>query len=327
MLISLKNYFYLTSLSIALFACQISSLEILNSKESFLKSQPNYESYLALEYLNFSQKLLTVDDKKNSEYFAKKGLDSFYGKDIIPENPLNWHVDENQIKEMIFMQKRIEEISNITTLRIQLPIQLAHLHYLYDCWISKESRGIFSVDEIANCRITFSKLIEEIEIFHNELKKDKTPKTKIIEDKFDRFEIAFDAQNSNLNDQSTLQLLTLIEHLKKIKGEYNLILVGNSDDNSNTLASQNLANSRINCVKDYLIANGILQNLININYEGEDLPDIVTNDLVENKFNRIVGIYVFYNGNNSKFYPLPLLQNLYLKDEISKSRKKRGITE
>lgn len=325
MLISLKNYFCFTSLIILAFACQNSSLEILKTNESILKSEPVFESYLALEYLNFSQKLLSVNDKKNSQYFAKKGLDTFLRKDIIPENPLNWQVDENQIKEMIFMQKRMEEINNIKNLRIQLPIQLAHLHYLYDCWISKESKGIFAGDEIANCRITFSKLIEEIESFHNELKKDKTPKTKIIEDKFDRFEVFFDAQNANLNDQSSKQLLGIIEHLKKIKGEYNLILVGNSDDNSNSLSSQNLANARINCVKNYLLANGISQDLININYEGEDLPDIVTSDLEENKINRLVGVYVFYNSSNFKSYPLPLLQNLYLRDEISKSRIKRGI--
>jgi outer membrane protein OmpA-like peptidoglycan-associated protein len=325
MLISLKNYFCLTSFIILAFACQNNSLEILKTNESILKSEPVFESYLALEYLNFSQKLLSVADNKNSEYFAKKGLDTFFRKDIVPENPLNWQVDENQIKEMIFMQKRMEEINNIKSLRIQLPIQLAHLHYLYDCWISKESKGIFAGDEIANCRITFSKLIEEIESFHNELKKDKTPKTKIIEDKFDRFEVFFDAQNANLNDQSSKQLLAIIEHLKKIKGEYNLILVGNSDDNSNSLASQNLANARINCVKNYLLANGISQDLININYEGEDLPDIVTSDLEENKINRLVGVYVFYNSSNFTSYPLPLLQNLYLRDEISKSRLKRGI--
>ena len=171
MLISLKNYFCFTSLIILAFACQNNSLEILKNNESILKSEPVFESYLALEYLNFSQKLLAVNDKKNSQYFAKKGLDTFLRKDIIPENPLNWQVDENQIKEMIFMQKRMEEINNIKSLRIQLPIQLAHLHYLYDCWISKESKGIFAGDEIANCRITFSKLIEEIESFHNELKK------------------------------------------------------------------------------------------------------------------------------------------------------------
>jgi len=309
------------------FACRNNSLDILNSKESILKSEPVYESYLALEYLNFSRKLKTIKDEENSEYFAKKGLETFMRKDILPENPLRWKVDNKQIKEMIFMQKRMEEIDSISSLRVQLPIQIAHLHYLYDCWISKESKPIFAGDDLANCRVTFSKLLEEIETFYVESKKDKTPKTKIIEEKFDRFEIAFDAQNSNLNDQSSKQLLGVLDHLKNVKGEYNFLLVGNGDDNSNSLINQNLAKDRVNVVKNYLIANGVVENLISINYEGEDMPDIVTNDSQDNKINRIVGVYIFYQGNNFSPYPLPLLQNLYLRDQISKTRKQRGLQD
>jgi len=325
MLITLKKYFCILLLIILVFACQNNSLEILNSKESILKSEPVYESYLALEYLNFSRRLKIIKDEKNSEYFAKKGLETFMRKDILPENPLKWQVDNNQIKEMIFMQKRMEEINSIASLRVQLPIQIAHLHYLYDCWISKESKAIFLGDEIANCRVTFSKLLEEIESFYVESKKDKSPKTKIVEDKFDRFEIAFDAQNSNLNDQSSKQLLEVLDHLKKVKGVYNLLLVGNGDDNSNSLINQNIANDRINAVKNYLIANGVVDNLITISYEGEDLPDIVTNDSQDNKINRIVAIYIFYQGNNFSPYPLPILQNLYLREQISNARKQRGL--
>ncbi len=326
MLINLKKYFFILPIMLLTCSCKNNSLTILSSKESILKSETAYESYLALEYLNFSRRLQLINDKKNSEYFAKKGLETYMHKDILPENPLKWQVDNKQIKGMIFMQKRMEEINAIASLRVRLPIQMAHLHYLYDCWISKESKAIFAGDEIANCRVTFSKLLEEIESFHIESKKDKLPKTKIIENKFDRFEIAFDAQNSNLNDQSDKQLLTVLDHLKKVKGEYNLLLVGNGDNNSNSLINQNIANDRINTVKNYLIANGVLDDLISINYEGEDLPDIVTNDSLYDKINRIVSIYVFYQGKNFSPYPLPLLQNLYLRDQISKARDQRGLT-
>ncbi len=325
MLISLKKYFSILPLMLLIISCQKSSLEILVEKESILKSEPVYESYLALEYLNFSRRLLAIDDKKTSAYFANKGLEIFMRKDIVPENPLNWQADHNQIKEMIFMQKRMEEIDSLSSLRFQLPIQIAHLHYLYDCWISKESKSIFLGDDIANCRVTFSKLIEEIESYANDLKKDKTPKTKIIEDRFDRFEIAFDAQSSNFNDKSSINLSEVLSHLQKINGEYNLILVGNGDDNSNSLINQNLANDRLNNVKNYLINNGVVEHLISINYEGENLPDIVTNDLVENKINRVVAIYVFYQGKNFTSYPLPILQNLYLRDQISKAREQKGL--
>jgi outer membrane protein OmpA-like peptidoglycan-associated protein len=307
-------------------SCQtFNSFDQLNALESSIKTEPVYESYLALEYLNFSRKLLSVKDKKTSEYFAKKGLDSFARKDIIPENPLNWKADENQIKEMIFMQKRLEEISSIPSIRINLPIQLAHLTYLYDCWISKESSPIFASDEISFCKNTFSKLIEEMENYFIENKKDKTPKTKIIENQFQRFAINFDIENSNLNQKAIEDLDIALEYLLKIKGDFNIMLTGNGDNNDNSLLTQNLARDRINNVKSYLIANGVIENLIDIYYEQENLPDIVTNDSVEYKFNRTVAIYIFNGKKYSNSYPLPILQNQYLKEQIKKVKEKRGI--
>lgn len=325
MLKIIRKFPILISIIFVISACKTNNLGLLSTKEATLKSEPNYQSYLALEYLNFSRKLLAVEDKKTSEYFAKKGLDTFERQDIIPENPLKWNADSKQIKEMIFMQKRLEEINSITSLRTQLPIQMAHLHYLYDCWISRESQEIFAGEEIANCRITFSKLLEEIETFYSQSKIDKTAKTQISEDRFDRFEVSFDIENSNLNDQSTKQIKTIFDHLKSVKGQYNLIIVGNADDNTDNLINQNLAKDRMITVKNYLIANGVVDHLISLNYEGEDLPDIVTSDLVANKINRNVAVYVFYNQSNFNQYPLPLLQNLYLKDQIKKTRDSRGL--
>ncbi|GDX36026.1 hypothetical protein LBMAG18_05370 [Alphaproteobacteria bacterium] len=305
---------------------QISKLEELNSKESLIKSEPVFESYLALEYLNFARKLRNVKDFKNSEYFAKKGLDAFIRKDIIPENPINFATDNTQIKEMVFMQKRLEEINSINSLRINLPIQLAHLHYLYDCWIIKESSNIFVSEDLAYCKTTFSKLLEEIENYYHDTKKDKTVKTQIIETKFDRFEINFDIQSSNINDKEAEELSKIINYLKKFKGEYSIILLGSADDNKDNLLNQNLIRDRINTVKNYLLANGVIDYQISVNYDGEDLPDIVTSDSLNYKINRNVSIYIINQGKeNASSYPLPLLQNLYLKEQIRLGKERRGL--
>lgn len=305
---------------------QITYLEELSSKESLMKSEPVFESYLALEYLNFARKLRNVKDFKNSEYFAKKGLNTFMRKDVIPENPINFATDNSQIKEMIFMQKRLEEINSITTLRVNLPIQLAHLHYLYDCWISKESSSAFISEDLAYCKTTFSKLMTEMENYYYQTKKDKTVKTEFIEAKFERFEINFDIQSSNISDKETDQLTKVINHLKKFKGEYSIILVGNADDNKDNLLNQNLIRDRINTVKNYLLANGVIDYQISVNYDGENLPDLVTNDSLNYKLNRNVAIYVINQGKeNASSYPLPLLQNLYLKEQIAQAKEKRGL--
>ena len=71
LLISCKNY-----------------LPILASKESELKIKGDYDSYLALEYLVFSNKLEKIKDNKSANHFAKKALKISQGKEYVPENPL-----------------------------------------------------------------------------------------------------------------------------------------------------------------------------------------------------------------------------------------------
>lgn len=322
----MKIYHYYSIIFLILFACAgLNYQQILASQEQNLKTRGGFESYLALEYLGFSRRLDGVKDVNTSEYFAKKGLDIANGKPFIPENPLNWKADISRVEELVFMQKKLEILLGNQSLIYQMPIQMAHLSYLYDCWASKESKAIFVADELSHCRVSFSKLVDEVEIYLEEMSKDRSPPTKVTIPEFTRFEILFDAESYILNDKSTRAMVEVIDFLLQVRGKFRILITANPDNNLKIAYNQSLIKNRVAVVKNYLIKNGIDENIIEERIETEDFPDIIANDEIVNHLNRSVGIYVIKGDADFKPYPLPLLQNILYKDQVEKARLERGV--
>jgi outer membrane protein OmpA-like peptidoglycan-associated protein len=309
------------------FSCaqQSSYLSLLSGQEPMLRSQSRYSSYLALEYLAFSRKLISAQDEKSSEYFAKKGRESALGLHVIPENPLKWKADQAQMTEMILMQKRLEDVLVASQIKTYLPIQAAHLTYLYDCWIARESTAIFRADELAQCRVRFTKLLSEIESYIDESKKDKTEKVQIIEPDFERFEIDFDLDIAKVNDEGAKDLVSFLKYLKSLNGRYKILLVGNADRSGKELYNEGLAVKRADTIYNYLIKNGVPRDFIEVRSKGEDFPDIITKDSTTNQLNRNVAIYVLKGYGSFSSYPLPLLENIVYKKEVEGAREERGL--
>ena len=87
----MKFKFFFVTFLLLLCSCEkIIYQQILANREQDLKSRGGYESYLSLEYLDFSRRLTMVKDLDASEYFAKKGLDIMSGKTFIAEGFKNF---------------------------------------------------------------------------------------------------------------------------------------------------------------------------------------------------------------------------------------------
>jgi len=322
----MKFSFFFGTFLFLLCSCEkIIYQQVLANREQDLKSRGGYESYLSLEYLDFSRRLSVVNDLEASEYFAIKGLDIMSGKTFIAEDPIFWKADKSMIEEWILMQKKLEILLNNKNLIFQMPIQMAHLSYLYDCWASKESKDLFRADELGHCRVSFGKLIDEIEIYLEEMTKNKSPDVKIVEPEFSRFEIIFDAENYLLNDKANKVMIEIVDYLNKFRGKFKILITANPDNAIKALYNQTLVKNRVDIVKNYLVKNGIDENSIEERIESEDFPDIIANDDIKNQINRSVGIYVLRGDSDFKPYPLPLLQNLLYKAQIEKARKERGL--
>lgn len=294
------------------------------ANENALRAQGTFNAYLALEYLDFSRNLAAGKNKKDAAYFLAKSKRVAEDKVIVPENPLDWGADPTQVEELVAMQKRLDVVST-PQMQNQLPIQTAHLTYLYDCWAAKESKPIFKASELAKCRGRFYKLLEEIEFYIEKQKEDLQPLTKITEPEFKRFEIFFDLSSFKLNDKANKDFQEMLDYLMSMKGDYRLLLVGSADRTGKELLNQNLALKRVYVVKNYLIRNGVTEDLMETRAFGEDFPDIITARGVQEQSNRVVSIYVLKGAKSFDTFPLPLIENFVYREGIEKARKERGL--
>jgi outer membrane protein OmpA-like peptidoglycan-associated protein len=302
------------------------NLEILSTSEPILKTKKSYNYYLALEYLQYSRSFYVAKKTSDGEYFAGKGIQAMNAEMLIPESPVKWKADKMQIEEMLLMQKRLEVVLGESHLKNDIPIQLAHLTYLYDCWISRESKEIFRNADLAYCKSRFGKLIDEIERYiDSEKAVAMQPKVEIKELEFERFEILFDAESVKLNSKAEMDIIAALKYITSLSDQYRVLVVGNADHPDLSIANKNLANNRAVIVRDYLTKNGINKSIIEMRLMGEDFPDVIAKDFENNQANRKVGIYVMKGVDSFTAVPLAAVKNdIYVK-KVKEARKARGL--
>jgi outer membrane protein OmpA-like peptidoglycan-associated protein len=181
-------------------------------------------------------------------------------------------------------------------------------------------------DELSHCRVNFGKLIDEIQTYLEENKKNKIPDVQIVAPEFSRFEIIFDAENYLLSDKENKAMIEIMDYLNSLKGKFRILITANPDNAMKISQNRALIINRINVVKNYLIKNGVEENSIEERIESEDFPDIIASEDIKNQINRSVGIYVLRGQGDFKPYPLPLLQNLLYKAQVEKARSEQGLT-
>ena len=298
------------------------SLSDLSMRENKLRQEKFYSSYLALEYLQLSRALLQNQNYSDSEHFAKKGLAASIGLDSIPESPYKWNVGPDQFEDLTVARKRYEAISSIE-LKSLLPIQMAHLTFLYDCWIAKESKPAFRLGEMKKCKGRYYKLVEEMEYFVENAGK-RPPETKIVERKVDRYLIIFDFDKYKITSAAKKRINKAINKIDDLDGDYRVVLVGNADSVGKDLYNERLSLKRAKAVEGLLRKNGVPKEVMDIRIQGESYPDLVTLDNTRQRFNRSVEIYVAQGFESIKDVPLPVLFNDAYRKEILAEKKKRG---
>jgi outer membrane protein OmpA-like peptidoglycan-associated protein len=308
------------------FSCsQINYFKNLSDMQRSLKTRGGYSSYLALEYLEFSRSFYVAKDSRNGDYFAKKGFEVSRGYNVFPESPIKWKADKAQVEEMILMQRRMEMILNEPQAKDYIPIQLAHLTYLYDCWISRESKELFRISDLGQCTPRFYKLLEELERYIDSSKKYEGSDVVIKTPEFRRFEILFDHNSFKTTDAGRQGIIDALDYITTVNEPYRVLVVGSADEFSGSIYDKNLAFKRAENVREYMIKNGVDESFIEIRSIGEDFPDIITKDGEIKQANRKVGIYVLRGSGSFLDNPLPAVKNQIYKEEIKEVREQRGI--
>lgn len=132
---------------LALPGCMTYSLEEL--RHTTPKGTP-FQTALAKLYLDFAASEEKDYDWFSSMHFADKGLKAAYGKDVVPEDPANWHIP---VAVMPDLQKARETLlAAMTPSVIEVRPQLAaEAQFYFDCWVEQQEEN-WQMDDIAYCR-------------------------------------------------------------------------------------------------------------------------------------------------------------------------------
>ncbi len=303
----------------------VNNLQDLASREQELKARETLNGYMALEYLQYSRDLANKYNWRDSDYFSRKGIKAAHNQNIFPEVPEEWDLDDSQIEEATLAREKLIKLFYNPKATQTLPIQLAHLHLLYDCWISREKEP-WQLADMARCKILFFRLDDEINKYLEDQKPTKEIKIiEIKEPKFTRFDIYFDLDLYNFNNKADKTFTELFQHLESLNGDYRILVVGSADRLGKKLYNDALARKRAVAVQTRLVKNGVPEDLIETKSLGADSPEILTKEDDQNKSNRVVGVYILKGKDSLSKIPLPLIDNYIYKQEILKTRKQRGV--
>lgn len=317
---------FIIAISFTLLSCA-SNLDNLTKKEGQLKSIHNFNGYLALEYMQYSRNLANQHLQHDSRYFAKKGLLASQNKPPLPETTDQWHLDVSQIDEATVARQKLLNLLYNPEATKELPIQLAHLQLLYDCWISTAQEPT-QIASTGKCKVLFYRLNKEMDDYLENLHKPKKD-VKVFAIKapeFTRFDVYFDLNSYKFNSAADKTFSELFQYLGSLNGDYKIMLVGGADRLGKKLYNDIIAKRRVQNSLDRLVKNGIAQNLIIVKSFGPDNPEIITVDNQQNKNNRRVSIYVL-KGQKEDLdkMPLPLIDNYVYTKEVNQAKQQRGV--
>lgn len=109
--------------------------------------------------------------------------------------------------------------------------------------------------------------------------------------------VYFDTDKYNLREESKQTIDNILDTLL----EFNIVkitIIGNTDNDADSLYNVKLSENRSESVKNYLIKNGINEKIIKSNYFGEDKPIAPNNDDEGKQMNRRVDIVFIFKYKN-----------------------------
>lgn len=287
----------------------------LEGKRDKIIDRTDFNGYLAMKYLEYSQYKAERNDWKNSNYFADKGLRASRDKIVNPENPEEWEsrfiLQTTNLKDFKNARMDLMYILKNQKSKEGYPLETANLQFLYDCWLSEES-VYKKFDQVSKCKVKFFVLLDymqnELEFEDKREEKDLKASEYLAGKQYIKegveYNVYFDFDSYKLNRNANQTIILLLNFLKTMNGDYQLVLEGHTDRVGKKLYNESLARKRVLTVKNKLKKNGVPEDVFAIISSGEDNPKIITKDEQREKLNRRVSIKV--KTINEDFSPIPV---------------------
>ena len=296
------------------------STSIVNRLKNIPREGTNFTNNLSNEYEKFAiYEIEEMVDEIDSRYFALKGIRSAQGIIVPPENPNNWKIAKEELKEIIESYNLLLSLLS-TDLKDDEPKLLAKTQVSFDCWIEQQEEN-WQTEHIALCRNNFKKNISKLSslLENKNIAKENTKVDKVkVEDK-DKTNMKSSKTDADIQNQvnsttsadirekiisviyfnfdsSTIkkdETSKLIDVFKNYKENTGIILEGHTDSSGPKNYNFKLSEKRAANVMKFLVENGINKNNITLKALGENKLQIITGDGVRESKNRRVEIIYF----------------------------------
>ena len=263
----LTRYLSMFAGATLLAGCIGQDVELLNNTEAV--GSP-FTQQLAAEYRDLANfEAFEMEDWRDAEFFARKGLAAAAGENVEPSVLADWNIPEQFLPELTDARGRLVGALNGGA-RDTFPVEAAIAQAKFDCWVEQQEENI-QPDHIAACRDEFYAALAIIE---------GVPPvgeaTYFVFFDFDQSTITVDAQtviNEVLADWAA-------------QGNPGITVVGHTDRSGTPAYNLGLSQRRANAVSAALQGGGVPAGAIATDALGESAPLVPTPDGVREPSNR-----------------------------------------
>lgn len=290
------------------------------------KTQPKgskFHTYLAKEYLNFSEEEAYAYDWFDSSHFARKGKKLAKGEYIPPENLMEWNIDKDSFA--IMHQAREYLIDVLTAdVMVSYPKDAAKLQFFFDCWVEQQEEA-WQDTHIAYCREKFYDKLDaiysrissdkEADILHKKQEAERLRQAMIAQKMAEEKEkiklnpveeevlaeykttvmrsVYFKYNDYNLNKSSKKVISKMARKLAG-RDDYSITINGYADRSGREEYNMSLSRKRALEAKGLFVENGAAEENIAVFAFGEISGMVETSDGTAEAANRIVEIILEY---------------------------------
>lgn len=241
-------------LAVLLAGCAQNDIDTLGDMK---KEGKEFARNLAKEYHAFAQKESDYNDVIDASHFAVKGQQAATGLNVLPENPNNWDVPCDKLKELLDARERLTFALDHSGRRDFVAPWAAKTQVFYDCWVQEvEEANIFRgrPDQLTRCRDGFHDSIKALE-------------AKIAQYS-PAYMVHFDHGSAALRSDSMMA----IENAAKTSmhlDEHTVTITGYTDAAGGRKANLVLAQKRAQAVANELMKHGVPKERMNVVGVGE----------------------------------------------------------
>jgi OOP family OmpA-OmpF porin len=292
--------FGLVAAVLALGACsggEYSEVKALNKANA---GGSAFTQQLTAEYKAFSNYLMKdMMDYADAVHFARKGLESSKGTNVMPEPVNDYDLEAVEITELSDARARLISVIDRGAREI-IPGKTAVAQARYDCWIEQDEGSVNDTGKRGNldCKNQFLAAIQEVEaavpaappapamdegVPEPVGMMDAAPEPMDLKEAM--YIVFFDWDRHNINKGAS-DILDAVAKEYAARGANGIDVVGHTDRSGSDDYNDKLAMKRATAVKAALVKRGIPANAISISGRGEQELLVQTADNVREPANR-----------------------------------------